>query len=210
MASRLRIYWSQMIFCYPHRLVPSLIVIREDSSRNWWKQMKKKTSQSKIRWSWGNSAEEREESLQNQRSQKHHKKNPENQLSRAHRESTKQGPYILMWSARSLNGVNLGLMHTCNSWVAWSFSGFLTAGTGTVSDSFTGFWGPSPHAWSPCQVLIQVEVLSLTTSWYAVLCQYLGRLSLFWTETGGVYGGVQRGGGKNWEEEGGNCSWDVS
>lgn len=46
--------------------------------------------------------------------------------------------------------------------------GLLTAGTGTISASFTVFWDPASHTGSPCSVLVFREMLSLTVTWYVM------------------------------------------
>lgn len=40
----------------------------------------------------------------------------------------------------------------------------LIAGTGAVSDSFTGFWNPTPHSGSPFRALTHEEMVSLITT----------------------------------------------
>ena len=48
--------------------------------------------------------------------------------------------------------------------------GLLKVGTDAVSATFTGFLDLDSHTGSPCQTLIDEEVLSLTGTQYVMLC----------------------------------------
>lgn len=54
---------------------------------------------------------------------------------------------------KSLQNMRLGLL-----------VGLLRLGAGAVPDALPGSWEPIPHPGLPCAVLIQEEVLSLTTT----------------------------------------------
>lgn len=60
-------------------------------------------------------------------------------------------------------------------------------GTGASSDSFTGYWDTTPHTGSSCLALIHGVVLSLTTTWYAMLCWYSGETWPFLNKTDREY-----------------------
>lgn len=54
---------------------------------------------------------------------------------------------------------DLGSLQICYSvWLSCPV-GLLSVGRGAVSNSFTGFWGPTPHTGLPSPVLIHGEVL---------------------------------------------------
>lgn len=55
----------------------------------------------------------------------------------------------------------------------------LTKGTAALSDSFTGFGGPTPHTGLPCLVLIHEEELSLDIPCFI---DTYGRPALSWIE----------------------------
>lgn len=49
--------------------------------------------------------------------------------------------------------------------------------TGSVSNTFTGFWDHTPHTGSPCLALIHGEGLNLTTTGYNMFIDFLQRLA---------------------------------
>lgn len=91
--------------------------------------------------------------------------------------------------------------------------GLLTAGTGAVSDSFTGFWNSTPHTGLPCPALIYGEVLRLTATGYAchVLLLLIGDLPFpRWEWRGGAGRWEVGTGERDWEAKmGSSCSQDV-
>lgn len=97
---------------------------------------------------------------------------------------------------------DLDPMHICDDCVAWSSYG-TNSESGICLWLFHWLWDPIPRTWLPCPALIQDEVLSLTTTWYAMFCWHPWEPCTSLNTNRGVdRGSREKVGGATWRKEG--------
>lgn len=107
--------------------------------------------------------QKRKKDCRSQRNQVQHHKNPQNQLTTAHRGSQRMNQQL-----RTVHGTDLSLLHICQSYATLSFCATPKWEQGlSFFVPCARFWDPFSHTGLPCSTLMWREVPSLTSTWYA-------------------------------------------
>lgn len=183
-----------MILCYTYRVKPRIIIIREVSLRNWWKQIQKPMA--KHGKSYGNPAEEIKESRR-QRVQHTTKKWPTG--------SNNHGSYGLQEiqpTIRELEWVWSRSSEYVLCCTAWCSCGLPNSGSKGYLCLFCLLLGPLSSYWGgPPTAIIWWDVLTFTVTWNDIFGWYLWEACPFLKgkeEEWILEKRILRGGGMRW------------